>query len=55
LIKIGLHDADSLHIASAIYAKADYFLTTDKKILNKQVEGITTINPIDFLRRFYNE
>jgi predicted nucleic acid-binding protein len=54
LSKIGLHEADSLHIACAIFANADYFLTTDKKILNKPVTDIKIINPIDFLRRYYN-
>jgi predicted nucleic acid-binding protein len=54
LIKLGLHESDSLHIACAIFAKADCFLTTDKKILNKPLEGISVASPIDFLRRYYN-
>jgi hypothetical protein len=30
---------------------AAYFLTVDKKILNKPITEIEAINPIDFVRR----
>jgi predicted nucleic acid-binding protein len=52
LMELGLRQKDAAHVACAIYAKADFFLTTDKKILNKSIEGVTVINPIDFLRRY---
>ena len=55
LLKTGLRQKDASHIACAIYAGADYFITTDKKILNKSVQGIILINPIDFIRRYLNE
>ena len=55
LLKIGLRQKDASHIACAIYAGADFFITTDKKILNKPVQGIIIINPIDFIRRYLNE
>ena len=55
LMKLGLKQKDASHISCAIYANADYFLTTDKKILNKPVSGIQLINPVDFVRRFLNE
>jgi predicted nucleic acid-binding protein len=41
---------DSLHIACAIEAQCKYFITTDKKVLNKSVDDIIIINPIDFVR-----
>jgi len=44
-----------LHLACAVSAKADYFITTDKKLLNKSISEITLINPIDFLRRQAHE
>jgi predicted nucleic acid-binding protein len=44
---------DALHIACAIYADCEYFLTTDEKILNKIISEIKLINPLDFIRRFY--
>ncbi|WP_028571652.1 PIN domain-containing protein [Desulfonatronum lacustre] len=47
----GIKKIDSLHIACAIVAKADYFLTTDKGILKKAmlVNDITIIDPIGFI------
>ena len=51
IMEKGIKDKDALHIACAIKAKCDYFLTTDKKILNKDILGITTINPLDFVRK----
>ena len=47
----GLKQKDASHIACAVYANADYFITVDKKILNKHISGISVIDPIDFLRR----
>ena len=44
---------DALHIACAIKAECEYFLTTDYKILNRDVSEIKLINPIDFVRQFY--
>jgi hypothetical protein len=43
---------DSLHIACAIVAKADYFLTTDDGILNKSVsiKDIKITDPIGFIK-----
>jgi predicted nucleic acid-binding protein len=40
---------DSLHIACALEAKCKYLITTDRKILNKAIDNITIINPIDFI------
>jgi len=52
LMKIGLRQMDASHIACAIHLGADYFLTTDKKILNKPISDIKVMNPIDFIRRY---
>ena len=41
----------ALHIACAIRAKCRYFLTTDKRILKKKIEGIVLLNPLDYVRR----
>jgi predicted nucleic acid-binding protein len=46
----GIKKKDALHIACAIQAKCDYFLTTDKKILNGRFEEIITVNPLDFIK-----
>jgi len=50
-MKYGLKPKDAAHIACAVSANADYFITVDKKILNRHIEGITLIDPIEFLRR----
>jgi predicted nucleic acid-binding protein len=51
--RIGLRSKDALHVACAIYVKADFFITTDKKILNKDVAGISLANPITFVEEFF--
>lgn len=57
LMKLGLRQMDASHIACAIFLNADCFLTTDKKIINKQmqIEEIDIMNPIDFIRRYPDE
>jgi predicted nucleic acid-binding protein len=54
MVKLGLRPKDAAHIACAVYAAADYFLTTDKKILNKQITGVKILNPADFIRSYLN-
>jgi predicted nucleic acid-binding protein len=55
LMALGLHQKDASHIACAIFAQSDYFITVDKKILNKPISDIIVINPLDFLRRILND
>ena len=52
LMNHGFRQMDASHLACAIHLGADCFLTTDKKILNKQVADIAIMNPIDFIRRY---
>jgi len=54
LMSLGLRQMDASHFACAICLNAKYFLTTDKKILNKSISEIQVINPIDFVRRLPN-
>ena len=48
----GFKKFDALHLACAINAKADYFLTTDYGLLKKAalIENIEIKDPIDFIR-----
>lgn len=55
IMDLGVRQKDAYHIASALDADCKYFITTDKKLLNKNIEGILIINPIDFVRRIYDE
>lgn len=40
---------DSWHVSCALIANADYFLTTDKRLLKYKTDSIKMINPIDFI------
>jgi predicted nucleic acid-binding protein len=51
LMQLGLKQADAAHIACAIVSQADYFITTDKRVLNKHITEIQTINPMTFIER----
>ena len=55
IMALGVREKDALHLSCAIQANADFFITTDKKLLNKSMEEILITNPIDFLRRYYDE
>ena len=52
LMKLGLRQKDAAHLACAIASQADFFITTDKKILNKSLREIKVTNPVDFVRSF---
>lgn len=46
----GIKAFDALHISCAVADGCDYYLTTDKKLLNKNIPEINIVNPIDFVR-----
>jgi predicted nucleic acid-binding protein len=52
IMQQGIKKKDALHIACAIDAKCDYFLTTDKKLLKTAFDNIKVISPIDFIKIF---
>ena len=52
LMTLGLRQMDAAHVACSIYLNADYFLTTDRRILNKTISEISVLNPIDFIKRY---
>ena len=49
LKKLNIRTKDALHIACGIYAKSDYFITTDKHLFNLKLNEIKIINPMVFL------
>jgi predicted nucleic acid-binding protein len=51
LVNYGIKAKDALHASSAIKGNADYFLTTNDKLLKKLsiVEEIQAVNPLDIL------
>lgn len=50
IMKLGIRAKDALHIACARASNCDYLITTDNGLTNKNVDGITIINPVDFVR-----
>lgn len=57
LREIGLQNKDVLHLACAIAAQCDYFVTTDDVILKKTVgfEDIRVIDPPGFIRSIFHD
>ena len=50
IISTGVKNFDAAHIACAILAKCDYFLTTDKRVLKFRSDKIQIMNPVDFVK-----
>ena len=50
LMKRNVKLYDALHVACAFVGGCDYFLTVDKDLLNKKIDEIPILNPIDFIR-----
>ena len=49
IMKTGVNTKDAHHVACAILASCDYFLTTDKRLLKYVTDEIKIMNPIDFI------
>ena len=46
----GLRPMDAAHVACAIHTQCQYFITVDRKIINKPIQNITVINPVSFVQ-----
>ena len=55
IINYGVRPNDALHIACALETQCEYFITTDTGLINKNIENIQIINPIDFVRKMEEE
>ncbi len=51
IMKSGIKSADALHVACAILAGSDYFITTDDRLLKLQTGDIQVVTPGEFIRR----
>jgi len=49
LFSKGIKVKDALHIACAVEANADFFITTDKKLINTVIPEIRVINPLTII------
>ena len=52
IIKTGIKTIDAAHIACAILAECDYFVTTDKRVLKYKTDRIKLVNPITFVKHW---
>ena len=54
MMQLGIKRKDALHVSCAVAASADFFITADKKLLSKNIGGIVIVNPMDFVRRYFD-
>ena len=52
IMETGVKFKDACHVAAAIYTGADYFISTDQRLLKYQSDEIKLINPVEF---FFDE
>jgi predicted nucleic acid-binding protein len=48
----GIKPSDALHLAAAVVASVDFFITVDRGILNKSIAEIRVMNPEKFVRYY---
>ena len=48
----GIKPRDALHLAAAVVASADFFITVDHGILKKSITEIRVVNPEAFVRYY---
>ena len=49
LSRKGIKPKDALNIACAVFSKCDYFITTDRKLLNTHLDDLRILDPINFV------
>lgn len=51
IMRTGIKEKDAYHVACAVIAECDYFVTTDDRLLKYQSEKIKLVTPGEFIRR----
>ncbi len=54
IMQSGIKLKDAMHMAYAVMAQCDYFITTDNKLTKTTLKKMKIINPIDFIRETEN-
>ena len=49
IMETGIKKKDAVHLACAIISECDYFITTDKRVINYKTDIIKIVNPIEFV------
>ncbi len=55
IMKTGIKMKDASHVACAVYAGCDCFLTTDYRLLKYRTDEIQMLNPVEFVSRWEDE
>ncbi len=55
IMQTGVKFKDACHVASAIYAGCEYFLSTDKRLLKYATNEIKMVTPIEFVIEMESE
>lgn len=55
IMETGIRKKDAIHVASAIIAECDCFLTTDIRLLKYRTDKIIMENPVNFIQRLEGE
>ena len=51
IMKTGVKEKDAAHIACALLAGCEYFITTDDRLLKYENDRIGIVTPVEFLRK----
>lgn len=51
IMETGVKEKDAYHVACAVIAECNYFVTTDDRLLKYQSEKIELVTPGEFIRR----
>ena len=52
IMETGIKEKDAYHVACAILAECDFFITVDERLLKYQSEKINLVNPVEFLKNW---
>lgn len=55
IMRTGVKFKDACHVASAIFARCDYLVSTDKRLLKFQTDEISMVTPVEFILRTEGE
>ena len=55
IMKTGVKFKDACHVASAIYANCEYFVSTDMRLLKFNTDEIKMVTPIEFVTEMESE
>ncbi len=52
IMKTGVKEKDACHVACAIFAHCDYFITTDDRLLKYKDKRIKLVSPCEFIKLY---